>query len=61
MNFFDVEYFENKLTYHIDNKCVLYFTLDDGSDISIDDIKVDDCVININGKDLKIPNYPQEL
>ena len=35
---------------------MLYFCLDDGSDISVDDIVVTDCVIDVNGERLFIPS-----
>jgi uncharacterized membrane protein YfhO len=42
-------------TYHADEKCILYFYIDDGSDVSHDYINFNDCTISVNGKGVVIP------
>ena len=53
----DVDKYRSTFTYHVGEKSVLYFCLDDGSDISVDDIVVNDCIIEVNGETLLIPIY----
>ncbi|MBO4338356.1 MAG: YfhO family protein [Clostridia bacterium] len=54
---FEKEMYKAEYKYHVNEKSVLYFCLDDGSDISVDKMIVEDCTIELNGKRLIIPNY----
>ncbi|MCR4563699.1 MAG: YfhO family protein [Clostridiales bacterium] len=54
---FEKEMYKADYIYHVNEKSVLYFCLDDGSNISTDEVVVKDCKIKINGREMVIPNY----